>query len=98
MCIIFLSIITVYTGCTSTSQKSKIYTKSQAQSALTVYYGTVLNVADVKIQTETKGVAGGLAGAVLGGVVGSAIGGGSGKAVATTAGALGGTAAGSKAE
>jgi outer membrane lipoprotein SlyB len=28
---------------------------------LTVYYGTVLNVADVQIQTETKGVVGGAA-------------------------------------
>ncbi len=98
MCIFVLSIITVCTGCTSTSQGSKTYTRTQAQSALTVYYGTVLNVADVQIQTETKGVVGGIAGAVLGGVIGSTIGGGSGRAVATTVGALGGAAAGSKAE
>jgi len=98
MCMFVLSIITVFTGCTSTSQGSKTYTRTQAQSALTVYYGTVLNVADVQIQTETKGVVGGIAGAVLGGVVGSTIGGGSGRAVATTVGALGGAAAGSKAE
>ena len=99
MCIIVLSILTVCSGCTSTSQGSKTYTRTQAQSALSVYYGTVLNVADVNIQTETKGAVGGIAGAVLGGVVGSTIGGGSGKAVATTAGDLGGgAAAGSKAE
>ncbi len=98
MCIFILSIITVFTGCTSTSQGSKTYTRTQAQSALSVYYGTVLNVADVKIQTETKGVVGGIAGAVLGGVVGSTIGGGSGRTVATTVGALGGAAAGSKIE
>jgi outer membrane lipoprotein SlyB len=98
MFIIVLSIITVCTGCTSTSQGSKTYTRTQAQSALTVYYGTVLNVADVQIQTETSGVVGGIAGAVMGGVLGSTIGGGSGRAVATTAGALGGAAAGSKAE
>ena len=96
MCIFVLGIITFCTGCTSTSQGSKTYTRTQAQSALTVYFGTVLNVADVQIQTETKGVVGGIAGAVLGGVVGSTIGGGSGKAVATTAGAVGGAAAGSK--
>ncbi len=98
MCIFVLSIITVCTGCTSTSQGSKTYTRTQAQSALSVYYGTVLNVADVNIQTETKGVVGGIAGAVLGGVVGSTIGGGSGRAVATTVGAVGGAAAGSKIE
>jgi outer membrane lipoprotein SlyB len=82
MCIFFLSIIIVCTGCTSTSQKSKIYTRSQAQSALTVYYGTVLNVADVKIQTKNKGMVGGLAGAVLGGVIGSTIGAGGGRDIA----------------
>jgi outer membrane lipoprotein SlyB len=98
MCIFFLSIIIVCTGCTSTSQKSKIYTRSQAQSALTVYYGTVLNVADVKIQTETKGMVGGLAGAVLGGVIGSTIGAGGGRDIAIAAGGIGGAAAGSKAE
>ncbi len=98
MCIFVLCIITVCTGCTSTSQKSKIYTRTQAQSALTVYYGTVLNVADVKIQTETKGVVGGIAGAVLGGVIGSTIGAGTGRRVATTVGGTGGAAAGSKVE
>jgi outer membrane lipoprotein SlyB len=90
--------ITVCTGCTSTSQKSKIYTRSQAQSALTVYYGTVLNVADVKIQTETKGVVGGIAGAVLGGVIGLTIGAGGGRRIAIPADGIGGAAAGSKAE
>jgi outer membrane lipoprotein SlyB len=90
--------ITVCTGCTSPSQKSKIYTRSQAQSALTVYYGTVLNVADVKIQTETKGEVGGIAGAVLGGVIGLTIGAGGGRRIATTVGGIGGAAAGSKAE
>jgi len=98
MCLFVMSLIVVCTGCTSTSQGSKTYTRTQAQSALSVYSGTVLNVADVNIQTETKGVVGGIAGAVLGGVVGSTIGGGSGRTVATTAGALGGAAAGSKIE
>jgi outer membrane lipoprotein SlyB len=98
MYLFVLSVIVVCTSCTSTSQGSKTYTRTQAQSALSVYYGTVLNVADVNIQTETKGVVGGIAGAVLGGVVGSTIGGGSGRAVATTVGAVGGAAAGSKIE
>ena len=60
MCIFVLSIILVCTSCTSTSQGSKTYTRTQAQSALTVYYGTVLNVADVNIQTETKDAVGGI--------------------------------------
>lgn len=98
MCIVTLSIIIVCAGCTSTGQGSKTYTRSQAQSALTVYSGTVLKVADVQIQTETSGAVGGIAGAVMGGVLGSTIGGGGGRAVATTAGALGGAAAGSAAE
>lgn len=93
--ICILSIITICTGC-ATSQKSKIYTRKQAQTALTVYYGTVLKVADVRIQSETKGAVGGVAGAILGGVIGSTIGDGSGRTVATTVGALGGAAVGAK--
>jgi len=34
------------TGCDTTSQGSKTYTRGQAQSAMQVYYGTVLSVAD----------------------------------------------------
>jgi len=96
ICICILTIITVCTGC-ETSQGSKTYTRSQAQSALSVYYGTILRVADVRIQSETKGAVGGVAGGILGGVVGSTIGGGGGKKIATTVGALGGAAAGGKA-
>jgi len=98
MYMVALSAITVGAGCTSTSQGSKTYTRSQAQSALTVYFGTVLHVADVQIQTETSGAVGGIAGAVMGGVLGSTVGGGGGRRAATTAGALGGAAAGSAAE
>jgi outer membrane lipoprotein SlyB len=65
---------------------------------MTSYSGTVLRVADVKIQAETSGAVGAVAGAVMGGMVGSTIGSGGGKRVATTAGALGGAAAGSAAE
>lgn len=96
--LVALGLITVCAGCTSTSQGSKTYTRSQAQSALTVYFGTVLNVAEVQIQTETSGAVGGIAGAVMGGMLGSTVGGGGGRRVATTAGALGGAAAGSAAE
>ena len=98
MCIVAVGILTVCISCTSTSQGSKTYTSSQAQTALTVYSGTVLKVADVQIQTESSGAVGGVAGAVMGGVLGSTVGGGRGSRVATTAGALGGAAAGSAAE
>ena len=93
-----LPVIAFSSGCANTSQGSKTYTRSQAQQAMTSYSGTVLRVADVKIQTETSGAVGAVAGAVMGGMVGSTIGGGGGKRVATTAGALGGAAAGSAAE
>ena len=98
MCMVAVSILTVCASCTSTSQGSKTYTRSQAQTALTAYSGTVLKVADVQIQTETSGAVGGIAGAVMGGVLGSTVGSGRGSRVATTAGALGGAAAGSAAE
>ncbi len=87
----------VMTGCQSTSQGSKTYTRGQAQTAMQVYYGTVLSVADVTIAREETGV-GAIGGAVVGGIIGSTIGSGSGKKLATTGGALAGTAAGSAAE
>jgi outer membrane lipoprotein SlyB len=62
-----------------------------------VYYGTVLSVADVTIESQETG-AGAVGGGVVGGIVGSTIGGGRGKKLATTAGALAGAAAGSAAE
>ena len=92
---IFVS--TALLGCQPGSQGSKTYKPGQAQQAMSVYYGTVLNVADVQIQHEESG-AGAVGGAVVGGIVGSTIGGGSGSTLATTAGALGGAAAGSAAE
>ncbi len=87
----------IITGCQPASQGSKVYKPGQAQTAQSVYYGTVLDVADVQIQHEETG-AGSLGGAVVGGIVGSTIGKGRGKKLATTGGALAGAAAGSAAE
>lgn len=95
MVVFFLTSIIV--GCQTTSQGSKTYTRGQAQTALAVYYGTVLKVAEVQIQAETAGV-GAVGGAVVGGIVGSTIGSGRGSTLAATAGALAGAAAGSAAE
>ena len=91
-----LALQLVLAGC-QTSQGSRTFTPGQAQQALTVYTGTVLNVAEVEIQAQQTG-AGAVIGAVTGGIVGSTIGGGRGTRLATTAGALGGAAAGSAAE
>lgn len=87
----------IASGCQTTVQGSKTYTRGQAQTAQEVYYGTVLKVAEVQIESETTG-GGALAGSVVGGIVGSTIGSGRGRTLATTAGALGGAAAGSAAE
>lgn len=95
--IMVVSFLAVFMGCQPTSQGSKTYKAGQAQTAQSVYYGTVLNVADVQIQHEETG-AGAVGGAVVGGIVGSTVGGGRGRKLATTAGALGGAAAGSAAE
>ena len=83
-------------GCQA-SQGSKTYTPGQAQTALEVYYGTVLKVSKVTIQNPQTG-AGAVGGAVVGGIVGSTIGSGRGRKLATTAGALGGAAAGNAVE
>ena len=87
----------VMAGCQSTSQGSKTYTRGQAQTAMQVYYGTVLSVADVTIAKKETGV-GAVGGAVVGGILGSTIGSGRGKKLATTGGVLAGAAAGSAAE
>jgi outer membrane lipoprotein SlyB len=91
-----VSLIWVLGGC-QTSQGSKTYSTSQAQTAHSVYYGTVLKVAQVTLQKPQSG-AGAIGGAVVGGVIGSTIGQGRGRRLATTAGALGGAAMGSAAE
>ena len=83
-------------GC-QTTQGSKTYSPGQAQTALEVYYGTVLKVAEVTIQSEQTG-AGAVGGAIVGGVIGSTVGSGRGRKLATTAGALGGAAAGNAVE
>jgi outer membrane lipoprotein SlyB len=95
--VVALLVTFVMAGCDTTSQGSKTYTRGQAQTAMQVYYGTVLAVADVTIAGQESG-AGAVGGAVVGGIVGSTIGGGRGRRLATTGGALAGAAAGSAAE
>jgi outer membrane lipoprotein SlyB len=92
-----LFMVSTIFGCLATSQGSKTYTRGQAQTAMEVYYGTILKVAEVQIEAETTG-AGAVGGGVAGGVIGSTIGRGRGRTLATAAGALAGAAAGSAAE
>jgi outer membrane lipoprotein SlyB len=90
-------VIMVLVGCQAPSQGGRTYTRGQAQQPLQVYYGTVLNVADVQIQGKESG-AGAVGGAIVGGIVGSTIGSGRGRRLATTGGAVAGAGAGSAAE
>ncbi|WP_163338876.1 glycine zipper 2TM domain-containing protein [Desulfopila sp. IMCC35008] len=87
----------MFSGCQTTGSGSKTYSRSQAQSPMTVFSGTILKVADVQIQNNQSGV-GAVVGGVAGGVAGSTIGSGRGKTLATTAGALAGLAGGAAAE
>lgn len=89
--------VMVLAGCQAPSQGGRTYSRSQAQRPLEVYYGTVLNVADVQIQGQESG-AGAVGGAIVGGIVGSTIGSGRGRRLATTGAAVAGSAAGSAAE
>ena len=92
---LFLAVPLV-TGCAS-SRSGKVYSRDEARTALSVYYGTVLRTAEVTIEGTQSGV-GAVSGGVLGGVVGNAIGGGSGRVIATAAGAVGGMLAGAATE
>lgn len=83
-------------GCAE-SRSGKVYTRDQARSSQSVFYGTILRVEQVTIEGTQSG-AGTLAGGALGGVLGSTVGGGSGKRIATVTGAIAGAAAGSAAE
>ncbi len=95
--ILIAAIAVLATGCQTTSQGSRTYTRGEAQKPLQVTYGTVMSVAEVTIETEETG-AGTLVGAVVGGIVGSTIGGGDGRKLATAGGVLVGSAAGSATE
>lgn len=87
----------VITGCETSSQGSKTYTRGQAQQQMSVYSGTLLNVAAVTIEPEQTG-GGSAIGGIAGGIAGSTIGSGRGSTLAALGGALAGAAVGSKAE
>ncbi len=85
---LFIVTATIYLGGCS-SQSGKVYTRSQAQQRLSVYFATVLTVRNVTIEGSRSG-AGAIAGGVLGGIAANTVGGGTGRVLATAAGAIGG--------
>ena len=83
-------------GC-APRQAENVYSRSQTQRQLSVYYGTVLGVAPVTIEGTQTGL-GTVAGGVVGGIAGNTVGGGHGRALATAVGVLGGALIGSAVE
>lgn len=81
-------------GCMPSSTSGSVYSRDQARTSHSVYYGTILQVEDVIIEGTQSG-AGTVAGGVMGGVLGSAVGSGSGRGIATVGGAILGGLAGS---
>ncbi len=98
--ILFLSCI-LLNGCGNSDLYSgDVVTASQARSARSITYGTIVSIRPVRVQVneESKGGIGTLGGAVLGGILGNSVGNGSGQALATAAGAILGGVVGEKAE
>ncbi len=93
---IALSVI-LLTGCETSSQGGKTYTRSQAQQQMQVFNGILLNVAAVTIEPEKTG-GGAAIGAASGGIMGSMLGSGRGSTLGALGGSLAGAAGGSKAE
>lgn len=93
-----LSLMTLLvSACMTDSRSGSVYTRDQARVTHSVYYGTILRVADVTIEGKSEGL-GTLAGGAAGGVLGSSVGSGSGRAIATVGGAIVGALAGSAIE
>lgn len=84
-------------GCMPESRSGNVYTRDQARTSHSVYYGTILRVEEVTIEGTQTG-AGTLGGGAVGGALGSGVGGGSGRTMATVGGAVIGALAGSAIE
>ena len=84
-------------GCTTESRSGNIYSRDQARTSHSVYYGTILRVEDVTIEGSSSGM-GTLAGGAVGGVLGSTVGGGTGRTLSTVGGAIAGGLTGSAIE
>lgn len=89
-------VLLVVTGCAS-SRSGKVYTRDQARTVQTVYFGTVERVEWAQIE-GTKGPWGVIVGGALGAAIGSSIGRGWGQVIGGTAGAVAGGLAGAAVE
>lgn len=94
--LLVVSMMVLVSGCAS-RQAGDVYSRSQAQRQLSVYYGTILAVNSVTIEGTQTGL-GSVAGGALGGIAGHSIGGGHGQALGTVAGVIGGALLGSVVE
>lgn len=93
----FLLLLCVVSLVGCASQSGDVYSRSQAQRQLSVFYGTVLVVNAVTIEGSQTGL-GTVSGGVLGGIAGHTVGGGHGQALATAVGAIGGALIGTAVE
>ena len=94
---LLLLVLGFLTACMPESRSGNVYTRDQARTSQSVFYGTVLRVEEVTIEGTQSG-AGTVAGGVMGGALGSAVGSGSGRTIATAGGAILGGIAGSAVE
>jgi len=90
------AVLLILSAC-APSTSGKVYSRDQARTSQSVYYGTILRVEEVTIEGTQSG-AGTLAGGALGGVAGSAVGSGTGRSLAIVGGAIAGAMAGSAVE
>ena len=93
----FTILVLISSACVPESRSGKVYSRDQARTSQSVFYGTVLRVEEVTIEGTQSGF-GTIAGGVMGGALGNAIGGGSGRTIATAGGAILGGMAGSTVE
>lgn len=93
---VLMCAVALLAGCAS-GLGGGTYERAEARRAMTVDYGTVESVRQVRLE-GTKTPVGTIAGAAVGGVAGSTIGGGSGRTIATVLGAVAGGVAGSAVE
>lgn len=94
---VLIGILALLSACMPESRSGNVYTRDQARTSQSVYYGTILRVEEVVIEGTQTG-AGTIAGGVMGGALGSAVGGGAGRTIATAGGAILGGLAGSAME
>ncbi|MBW2476982.1 MAG: hypothetical protein JRE16_01145 [Deltaproteobacteria bacterium] len=87
----------IMTSCMPESRSGDVYTRDQARTSHSVYFGTVLRVEEVTIEGTQTG-AGTVAGGAMGAALGSGVGSGSGKTMAAVAGGILGGITGSAVE